>query len=609
MYGLARNKKERNNEGMEKKVNGNEESIEVKTERVDDIPLLLGQMKRMKIGEIINRNIKPHGNWKGLDIGTVVMVWLCYILSEGDHWKNHVEDWAKERLEVLEACLGKEVRSLDFSDDRLGDVLEALSDGGVWSKCEQGLNEGTLRVYNLKREVIRIDTTTASSYGKEDKEGMLRFGHTKDHNKGIPQVKIATATLDPLGMPVATKVLAGNKADDPLYLPIIEEIRESIGGVKGLLYVGDSKMGSKETRGEITKAGDKYLCPLSKVQLSKEEIREYIKPVLEKEKGAKRIIEVEREDSKGKTKVIAEGLEVKAKCSYEKKEGGKVEKVEWEERRIIVRSKAKAESEEKRIIKGVIGAKEELEEMLERKQGKKVIKEREKIEEKVEKILEKHKVEGLIEVKIKEEEKERKIKGYKGKKDRIEKEKEFEVEVKIDKKALEEAKQEAGWQVLASNESEEELKLEEVVNVYRDSYLHEQGYDRLKGKTLSLTPIYLLLASQITGLIHLLMLSLRVLTVMEYEVRKGLAESKEELGGVYAGNKGRKTARPSAETLLRVFRGINLNIINVGGQVIYYLTPLTEVQEKILHLLGLSKDIYTGIIKKLMNYPLRPVPT
>ena len=153
-------------------------TYEVRTERVDDIPLLLGQMKRMKIGEIINRNIKQHGNWKGLDVGTVVMVWLCYIMSEGDHCKNHVEEWAKERLEVLETCSGREVRSLDFSDDRLGDILEHLSDGERWSKCEGELNQETLRVYNLKPERIRIDTTTASSYGKEDKEGMLRFGHT-----------------------------------------------------------------------------------------------------------------------------------------------------------------------------------------------------------------------------------------------------------------------------------------------------------------------------------------------------------------------------------------------------------------------------------------------
>ena len=105
------------------------------------------------------------------------------------------------------------------------------------------------------------------------------------------------------------------------------------------------------------------------------------------------------------------------------------------------------------------------------------------------------------------------------------------------------------------------------------------------------------------------MIALRVLTVIEHEVRKGLAEAEEELGGVYRGNKTRKTARPRAETLLRVFRGISLNIIKVAGQVIYYLTPLSDLQKEILHLLGLSKDIYTRIIKTLMNSPPKSVLT
>ena len=33
-------------------------------------------------------------------------------------------------------------------------------------------------------------------------------------------------SLDPLGMPLATDVLSGERADDGLYIPIIERIRE-----------------------------------------------------------------------------------------------------------------------------------------------------------------------------------------------------------------------------------------------------------------------------------------------------------------------------------------------------------------------------------------------
>lgn len=47
------------------------------------------------------------------------------------------------------------------------------------------------------------------------------MGHSKDHRPDLAQVKIMLATLDPLGWTEATQVVEGNKADDPLYEPII----------------------------------------------------------------------------------------------------------------------------------------------------------------------------------------------------------------------------------------------------------------------------------------------------------------------------------------------------------------------------------------------------
>jgi hypothetical protein len=42
-------------------------------------------------------------------------------------------------------------------------------------------------------------------------------------------------------LPLTTTVVAGNTADDPLYLPEIAKIRQSAGS-RGLTYVGDCKM-------------------------------------------------------------------------------------------------------------------------------------------------------------------------------------------------------------------------------------------------------------------------------------------------------------------------------------------------------------------------------
>jgi transposase len=98
--------------------------------------------------------------------------------------------------------------------------------------------------------------------------------------------------------------------------------------------------------------------------------------------------------------------------------------------------------------------------------------------------------------------------------------------------------------------------LKQAVRAYRDEYLTERGFARIKGFPLSLTPIYLQPEDHITGLIRLLSIGLRVLTLLEFQVRRHLDKNQEKLAGLYAGNPQRKTARPTAEMLLAAFKEI-----------------------------------------------------
>src|SRR4029078_12920448 len=88
---------------------------------------------------------------------------------------------------------------------------------------------------------------------------LVMFVHSKDYLPDLPQIKVMQAVLDPLGMPLATDVVSGERADDPLYIPCIERVQASVGR-HGLLYVGDCKMASRETRARLVVSGDFYLC-------------------------------------------------------------------------------------------------------------------------------------------------------------------------------------------------------------------------------------------------------------------------------------------------------------------------------------------------------------
>ena len=57
------------------------------TERVDDVAFLIDQMVKMGLPEILDRHIPRHWTQRGLSWGWTAVMWLAYIVTEGDHRK------------------------------------------------------------------------------------------------------------------------------------------------------------------------------------------------------------------------------------------------------------------------------------------------------------------------------------------------------------------------------------------------------------------------------------------------------------------------------------------------------------------------------------------
>lgn len=560
------------------------EKLTVISERVDDIPLLLAQQERMGVQPLLDEHFPTHGNWQGLSLGWVAAVWLTHILSQGDHRLNHVQLWVAKRLETLEGCTGQPVRALDFSDDRLEEVLRALSDDERWDAFENELNQHLLRVYDLSTErVVRVDSTTASGYWRVTPDGLFQLGHSKDKRPDLPQVKVMLATLDPLGMALATDVLPGNRADDPLYIPSISRVRESLGR-RGLLYVGDCKMGALETRAFVHAGGDFYLCPLSETQLPPEELEAYLVPIWA---GEQTLNPIYREKESNERELIAEGYE-RLETLTAVVDG---ETLTWTERRLVIRSLKQAQAAERALRKRLAKAQVALTRLNERRRGKKRFTEVEPLRQAVEAILERYQVQGLLRLSYQESVHERPVRRYQGRPATVRVEREVKVTAVVDEAALAKAVRRLGWRVYATNAPAEQLSLLQTVLAYRSQYIVERGFGRLKGKPLSLTPMYLQRDDHATGLIRLLSIGLRVLTLLEFAVRRRL-EVEAALAGLYAGNPKRTTARPTAERLLESFQEITLTIIQEPHQIRRHLTPLSELQLRILALLDFPLDIY-----------------
>jgi transposase len=557
------------------------------TERVDDIPLLLEQMQRMELPTLIDTHFPAHGSWYGLSLGWVSTIWLSSILSRGDHRLVHVERWVGNRLFTLQTVTGQDVERLDFTDDRLEIVLRRLSDDARWGQFESRLNQHTVRVYDLNTERIHVDSTTASAYTSVSPDGLFQFGHSKDYRPDLPQVKVMQAVLDPLGMPLATDVVSGERADDPLYVPCIERVQQSLGRC-GLLFVGDCKMAAHDTRAFIALAGDYYLCPLPQVQLGKGELDEALERVWSSEQA---LTSVFREQDQGDPTLIAQGYEHTVPMSVEVE--GK--RQEWTERRLVVRSVRHAETAEAALRARVAKAKAQVEARNLRGRGRQRFEEIETLRQAVHEIVQRHRVEDFLWLRYDHHTTTRQVRAYKDRPAYVKEEHQATVEVRVDETALESAVRRLGWRIYSTNQPAAQLSLEQAVLAYRSEYLVERSLGRLKGRPLSLRPMYVQRDDHATGLIRLLSIALRVLTLVEFVVRRRLAAEGETLSGLYAANAKRETARPTAERLLEAFQEVTLTVVEGGHRVYRYVTALSPLQERILELLGFSSRVYTRL--------------
>jgi transposase len=459
-----------------------------------------------------------------------------------------------------------------------------------WVAFECELNQGVIRVYDLKGRVSRIDTTTASAFVTP--EGMFQLGHSKDHRPDLPQLKIAMSTLDPLALPLTIKTVAGSTADDPLYLPEIAKIRQ-IAQMTGLTYVGDCKMAALGTRTEIVAYKDFYLCPLSAKQMPEAELDRLLEPVFNRKLKP---IEIRLPNADGQIDETDDPVAVGFEYTIEQSGQDKSGQIQtWQERRLVVRSLALAKSQEKGLRQRVASAVKEINTLDERKKGKKPLPDEAAANQAAEAILVKYRVKGLVKVSVSTEIKEQEKRRYGARPAGTVRTESVQVRATIDKAAVNKAVRRLGWRVYATNHTADELSLAQAVAAYRSEYLIEQGFGRLKGHSLSLTPLFLHFEHRIVGLISLLSIALRVLVLIQFVVRRNLQKEGETLKGIYPGQPGRQTKSPTTEMMLRAFRGLTLSRIKIDGKEHYHLTPLNSVQKRILKLMEAPLESYSGL--------------
>ena len=567
---------------------------EISIERLDDIPLLIALQQRIGLGEIIDEVIARHWLHQGLSIGQLVVGWLTYILSKSDHRKVAVEDWAIEHQSILSDLLGTPLRRTDFTDDRLGQVLSHLAVDIAWQEIENQLWQNTVNVYRLTPERVRLDATRFSGYHTPETVGLMQHGYHPNPQK-LAQVKLMAASIDchRSGHLIATDVVPGDNADDPLYLPVIRRIRQTF-LEPGLLYIGDSKMSAIEIRAELASGGDFYLVPLALVGDASKLHDECVGRIVSGSQTASLIYNT---DSEGQsTELIAAGYQTTRSQKTTLEAGGEYT---WTERILVIRSLAAAKKQFAALERRIEEATQALNALTpDPGRGHRQIRTKPQLIQKAEAILANAHVSDYLSYTFGREQtvKTRYVGRGRGSATRQKRQvrtTRYQITAVIrDEAAIMAAFCGMGWQLYATNLPEADLPIDEAVRLYRAAPRIERHFHLFKGAPIGIQPMYVRNDDQIKGLTRLLSLGVRLLTLIEIVTRRHLAQDSMMLAGLYEGNPNRKTDVPTAVRLLRAFRGIHRVRFISRNKDSPYTTPLSANQRQILGMLAIDEEIY-----------------
>jgi transposase len=275
----------------------------------------------------------------------------------------------------------------------------------------------------------------------------------------------------------------------------------------------------------------------------------------------------------------------------------------WHERVLVIHSPTHAQQQVKGLERRLGNAEAKLYALTPpRGRGKRQMTTENDLLEAIGQVLKGHRVEGLLRVAyVKQTEGETKYVGRgrgaaKRQQQVIEKVRYQITEVRRDDEQVADLKAGLGWKAFVTNATAKRLPLAEAVLCYRHEYRIERIFSRLKSR-LQIAPMYVKREDQIEGLTYLLTLGVRVLSVMEFALRRSLEQDQAALPDLHPENRLKWTAKPTAERVLKAFSRVTLTIIRdmAGREIGRWLTPLSSVQQEILQRLGLDASVYAQL--------------
>ncbi|MBO9333300.1 MAG: hypothetical protein J7455_00365 [Roseiflexus sp.] len=548
------------------------EMLMLTAEHSDDIPLLIAHMRRIGIPHILDRHIPTHAYWGNLTSGWTAVVWLTYILSCSDHKDRAIQRWVSSRSRTLHWCIGSEITPIDVDIDRLHDLLVGLSCDHQWQAIEHDLNHHMLDTWAWAIEQIHVRIYEGRMWHISP-NGLFLVNQAHLWRAGVSRQPIALAMLDPMNIPLVLYSFSHERTHPASFYNLVEQISQNLPPQR-YRFIGEA-LTAVEFRGAIHQYNHEYLCLLP-------DPPSILDAPLDDARSAHRTPFSPADDQDPPASPFSDGIEWFTPMRVDL-DGSTVV---WNERRIAIRAPNHARISEEALRARLTRAHAALLALGERKRGRRRPRTIEALREAANAILDSYQVRGLLRLDFDEQIEERVVRRYRGRPTSVRVERNVRINVSVDTDALSRAVQSLGWQIFGSNITPPEPTRDQMLSL---TFPPASGFERLHGRPISLAPHDVCSPELETGLIRLLSLGLRALASLEAIARCRLIEE-----GVFTlssnRDNGRSVSRITSERLLNAFR--DMTFAPGFHHDPSSMTPLSPLQQRVLHLLALPFEIY-----------------
>jgi transposase len=541
------------------------------------LPIVSAYARKIGVTDVINTLVP---NQMEVDAGTIILGMVLDTLTGRSPLYRLDEFFKNQDTELL---LGKKTDPSKFSDHTVGRVLDRIYEYGAM-KIFSAISVRALNCFNIDRSHVSFDTTSVSVCGdyflysgeNNNSDSMnIVHGHSKDHRPDLKQFLVKMLCVDRT-IPIFGQTEDGNASDKTINNHVLSSISKYMAenGIKkeGFIYIADSAM---VTRKNLEKIGNEIQF-ISRLPATYNECSRLIKKAITKDEWVELGKLSDTAESKNRPAAVYKAWETEAEL-YGKPY-----------RAVVVHSSAHDKRRQKRIEREL--KKEHIELS---KKIKALSKQEFFCQADAEKAATEFRKAGFVFYKSATQIVEiPKYKRGRPQKDgsRVVNNMMYGVTATLmETDAVTDLKKETGCFVLLCNvpiDGEKGYNSYDILRTYKDQYGIEQNFGFIKNTPI-VNAIFLKKAERIEVLALVLILSLLIWRLIEYNMRRYAKEKNKDLPGW----KRRRTNKPTAFMLMTRFQ--YLLVLKIGDHR-QLARPLTKIQLEYLRALGLNSRIFTN---------------